>query len=123
MKKSTFVALIMGFTSVSLISLGITMALIHSWDMFNEGITFCVVGAVLALITIFVWRKMENKALVNFTQKGALGLVVAIVGALTFGIGLCLAMAYNQLIWGIVIGIAGVCIMLCLIPIIVGLKD
>lgn len=123
MKKSTFVALIMGVVSVSLISLGLCMALLHSWDMVKEGIAFSAVGAVLALVTVFVWRKMENKSLVNITQKGAVGMVVSIVGAMTFGVGICLAMAYNQLIWGIVIGLVGVSIMLCLIPIIVGFKD
>lgn len=123
MKKSTFVALIMGFISVSLISLGLCMALLQSWDMVKEGITCSVVGAVIAIATIFIWRKMENKALVKLTQKGVVGIVISVAGAMAFGMGLCLAMAYNNLVWGIIIGLAGVSIMLCLIPHIVGFKD
>lgn len=45
-----------------------------------------------------------------------------IAGALLFGIGMCLTMVWSHMVAGIVTGIVGIVVLLCLIPFIKGLK-
>ena len=61
MKKSNFVAMMMGTVSGMLFALGMCMALIPQWNAFKPGVIFGCVGIVLSIITLMVWRKMENK--------------------------------------------------------------
>jgi len=43
--------------------------------------------------------------------------------ALTLGVGMCMVMVWEGLmIWGIVVGLIGIVLLLCLIPVCVGLK-
>lgn len=60
MKKSSFVALVLGTVSGVLFALGMCMALLPEWDAFTEGVIFGTVGVVLGLITVFVWRKWRK---------------------------------------------------------------
>lgn len=61
MKKSTFVAMILGTIGGILFALGMCMALIPEWNALNQGIIMGVTGAVVLLIMVVVWRKMEHK--------------------------------------------------------------
>ena len=63
MKKSSFVALLLGTVSGVLFALGMCMALLPEWDAFTEGVIFGAVGIVLSIITALIWCKMENKKL------------------------------------------------------------
>nr|WP_302227475.1 hypothetical protein [uncultured Marvinbryantia sp.] len=122
MKKSSFVATILGTISVIFFALGMCMAMIEEWNAFKPGIVVGCVGLVFALITVFVWRKMEHKAPIKITGKAVLTAVIGIVGALALGVGMCFCMVWNNMILGIVIGLAGIVILLCLIPLCKGLK-
>lgn len=62
------------------------MALIEEWNAFKPGVVVGCVGLVIVLITVFVWKKMENKAPIKITGKAVLTAVVGIVGALALGI-------------------------------------
>lgn len=62
MKKSNFVALILGTVSGVFSALGMCMALLTEWGMQTQGTVCGVVGLVLDLITLLVWRKMEGRA-------------------------------------------------------------
>ncbi len=122
MKKSSFVATILGTISVIFFALGMCMAMIEEWNAFKSGIVVGCVGLVFALITVFVWRKMEHKAPIKITGKAVLTAVIGIVGALALGVGMCFCMVWNNMIPGIIIGLAGIVILLCLIPLCKGLK-
>ena len=61
MKKSSFVAMLMGTVSGVLFALGMCMALIPEWGAFQPGIVFGCVGLLLGLVTVMIWRKMEHK--------------------------------------------------------------
>ena len=123
MKKSSFVALVMGTISGMLFALGMCMALLPEWNAFTQGIIFGCVGLVLGLITLFVWRKMEKKAPVRISGKGILAIVIGVVGALLLGVGMCFCMVWSKMIVGIIVGIIGIVALLSLIPIIKGFKD
>ncbi|HIW41633.1 MAG TPA: hypothetical protein H9743_05795 [Candidatus Mediterraneibacter vanvlietii] len=122
MKKSTFVAMILGTIGGILFALGMCMALIPEWDAFNQGVVMGVIGAVVLLIMVLVWRKMENKNPIKVSAK-TIGIVLwGIIGALAFGVGMCLTMVWSHMLIGIVVGIAGIVLLLCLIPMTKGLK-
>ena len=122
MKKSSFVAMLMGTVSGVLFALGMCMALIPEWDAFQPGIVFGCVGLLLGLVTVAVWRKMEHKAPIRFSAKAILTAAVGVIGALALGIGMCFCMVWSKMIAGIVIGLVGIVVLLCLIPLTKGLN-
>ena len=122
MKKSTFVAMILGTIGGILFALGMCMALIPEWDAFWPGVIMGAAGAVVLLIMVLVWRKMENKAPVKLSGKIIGAALIGIVGALLLGVGMCLTRVWSNMVMGIIIGIVGIIVLLCLIPFIKGLK-
>ena len=122
MKKSNFVAMILGTIGGILFALGMCMALIPEWNAFNQGVVLGVIGAVVLLIMVLVWRKMENKSPVKLSGKMIGTVLLGIVGALTFGVGMCMTMVWSNMVLGIVIGLVGIVLLLCLIPLTKGLK-
>ena len=122
MKKSSFVAMLMGTVSGVLFALGMCMALIPEWDAFQPGIVFGCVGLLLGLTTVVIWRKMEHKAPLHFSAKAILTAVVGVIGALALGVGMCFCMVWGEMAAGIVIGLIGIAVLLCLVPLTKGLK-
>lgn len=122
MKKSTFVAMILGTIGGILFALGMCMTLIPEWNAFQPGVIMGVAGALVLLIMVMVWRKMENKNPIQLSGKTIGATLIGIAGALFLGVGMCLTMVWSQMIVGIVIGIVGIAVLLCLIPFIRGLK-
>lgn len=123
MKKSSFVAMVLGTASGMLFALGMCMALISEWGMFQPGILFGCAGLLLGLIALLVWRKMEHKAPIRFSAKTVLAGLLAIAGALILGVGMCLSMVWGQMLLGIVLGFLGIAALLSLIPLTKGLKE
>lgn len=122
MKKSSFVAMILGTIGGILFALGMCMTLIPEWNAFQPGIVMGVVGAVVLLIMVFVWRKMENKNPIHVSGKTIGTVLLGIAGALLLGVGMCLSMVWSNMIVGIIIGLVGIVVLLCLIPLTKGLK-
>lgn len=123
MKKSSFVAMLMGTISGVLFALGMCMALIPEWEAFQPGVIFGGVGLLLGLITLIVWRKMEHKESIQFSCKTILTIVVGVAGALALGVGMCFSMVWDKMVIGIVIGMVGIVVLLSLIPLVKGIKD
>ncbi len=122
MKKSSFVALLLGTVSWVLFALGMCMALIPEWGAFQPGLIFGVVGLLLALLTLLVWRRMEHKAPIRISVKAVLTVLVGVVGALALGVGMCFSMVWGNMVVGIVVGLAGMVVLLCLIPLTKGIQ-
>lgn len=122
MKKSTFVAMILGTVGGILFALGMCMALIPEWNAFRPGVIMGVTGAIVLLIMVAVWRKMENKAPIKLSGKIIGATLIGIAGALLLGIGMCLTMVFSHMAAGIVVGIAGIVVLICLVPFIKGLE-
>ncbi len=123
MKKSSFITLILGTVSTMLFAIGMCMALIPEWNAFKPGVVFGVVGLILGIATVIVWRKMNHKAPVKFSGKNLLCVIVGIIGTLFLGIGMCFCMVWEKMVFGIVIGVIGIIILLCLIPLVKGFKE
>ena len=123
MKKSSFVAMLMGTVSGVLFALGMCMTLIPEWEAFQPGSIFGCVGVLLGVITLIVWRKMAHKQPIHFSGKSILTGAVGIIGALALGIGMCFCMVWSKMVIGIVIGLVGIVVLLSLIPLVKGLTD
>lgn len=122
MKKSSFVALVLGTVGGMLFSLGMCMALLPEWNAFTPGVVCGTLGIIVCLITVFIWRKMEKKPPIKFSGKGFGTVLLAAAGTLFLGIGMCFCMVWSEFVWGIIIGMVGIVMLLCLIPVCKGLK-
>ena len=123
MKKSNFVALILGTIGGVFFALGMCMVLLPEWGMFQQGIICGVVGLVILLITLLVWRKMEHRAPIKLNAKAVGSVVLGVVGALVLGVGMCMVMVFNKMVLGIIVGVVGLVILLMLIPLTKGLHE
>lgn len=122
MKKSNFVALILGTISGVFFALGMCMALLPEWGMRSQGTACGVIGIVLALVTWLIWRKMEGKAPIKVSGKTLGTVLLGVAGALLLGVGMCLSMVFGKMVLGIAVGIIGIVVLLMLIPLTKGLK-
>lgn len=122
MKKSSFVAMVLGTVGGVLFALGMCMALLSEWNAFRPGIIFGCIGLAFELVTVIVWRRMENKAPIKITGKTILTVIISIIGALALGVGMCFSMVWGSMVPGIVIGLVGILVLLSLVPLVKGLK-
>ncbi len=123
MKKSSFVAMLLGTVSGVLFALGMCMALIPEWNSFKPGVVFGCAGILFGLVTILIWRKMEHKQPIHISGKTIFTIVVGIIGALALGVGMCFCMVWDKIVIGMVIGLVGILVLFCLIPLTKGIKD
>ena len=122
MKKSSFVALILGTISGVLFALGMCMSLLPEWNAFTTGVIFGTIGIVLSIITTLIWCKMENKKLPKMNGKNVFRILYTIVAALVLGVGMCMCLVWEQIILGTLIGLLGIIMLIALIPMIKGIK-
>lgn len=123
MKKSNFAAMILGTIGIVFFALGMCMALIKDWGLFRQGIVCGVVGLAVLLAALLIWRRMEGKPPIHLSVKTVETILVAVIGALFLGIGMCMTMVFGQMVSGIVIGLVGIAGLLMLIPLTKGFKD
>ncbi|MBQ7817824.1 MAG: hypothetical protein IJ388_03405 [Oscillospiraceae bacterium] len=122
MKKSSFVALLMGTISGVLFALGMCMALLPEWDAFWEGVIFGGVGMILGVITVLVWCKMENVKLPKMNGKNVFRTIYTIAALLILGAGMCMCLVWEMFVWGTLVGLLGIVMLITLIPMIKGIK-
>ena len=122
MKKSSFVALMLGTVSGVLFALGMCMALLPEWDSFRKGVVFGSVGIVLGFVTVLIWCKMEHKKLPKVSGKLVFRMIYGIISVLILGVGMCMCLVWEQIVWGTLIGLLGIVMLIALIPIIKGIK-
>lgn len=123
MKKKNFVSLILGTIGGILFAIGMCMCLLPEWNAFQQGIVVAAIGLVVLLAMLIVRRKMEGKPAVKLSAKTIGTVAWGIVGALVLGVGMCMTMVWqNLMVPGIVVGVIGLVLLLCLIPLCKGLK-
>lgn len=123
MKKSSFAAMMLGTVSGVLFAIGMCMTLIPEWGTVKPGIIFGCVGIVLGIAALIVWRKMTGKEPIKISGRAVITSIVGIIGALALGVSMCFTMVWDKMVLGIVVGLIGIVILLCLIPLIKGIKD
>lgn len=123
MEKKNFVALMMGVIGGLLFSLGMCMCLLPQWGMFTPGVVCAAVGAVILIATLFVYRKMSGAKPVKLNWRVIGKVAYGVFASLVLGLGMSMIMVLDIMILGIVVGIAGIVLLLMLIPMCLGLKE
>ena len=122
MKKKDFVTLILCVIGGLLFALGMCLALVPEMGTITQGVVLGVIGLVVLLAMVFVRRKMDGKPAIVFNGR-AIGITLySIFSAAVFGAGMCMVLVASQMIWGIIVGVVGIVLLLCLIPLCKGIK-
>jgi len=121
MKKSSFVAMVMGTIGIILFSIGLCMCLIPEWNAFVPGLITGSIGIVVLLTMITVWRRMTGKTPIRLNAKTVGTVLLGTAGSLLFGLGMSFTMIWDNLILGIIIGFVGIVFLLTLFPLIKGI--
>ena len=122
MKKSTFITMLLGTLGGLLFALGMCMTLIKEWNTFAPRLVFGILGIIILVITLFVWRKMEGKPKMAVDQRTMGAILIGVIGAMLLGLGMSLVMVWGHFIIGIVLGIIGILILMCMLPVLKGFK-
>ncbi|WP_330548540.1 hypothetical protein [Bacilliculturomica massiliensis] len=97
--------------------------MIREWNAFPQGVITGTAGLIILLVMAAVRRKMQGRPAVELSVKAVGTVVLAMAGALIFGIGMCMTVVWQGLlVQGIVTGIAGIVLLLSLIPLCRGIK-
>lgn len=116
------VGLIMSVVGGILFALGMCMALLPEWGAMTQGVVMGAVGLVVLLAMLLVRRKMDGKPAIVFNGKAIATTLFGVLATVVFGVGMCMTMVWNMMVPGIVVGIVGIVLLLCLIPLCKGLK-
>jgi hypothetical protein len=120
-KKNQFIALLGGTVGGLLFALGMCMCLLSEWNAFRPGVICTAIGALMLLIqSIVLFFRSGRKIRINW--KIAARVLYGILSALVLGVGMCLVLVWHMMLPGIAVGIAGIVMLLMLIPMCVGLK-
>ena len=128
MKKETLLEIILGFIGGLVFAIGMCMCLIPEWNLFKTGVVVAVLGFIILLCIIPVYKSNHPKkeyAPINF------GIVftwlIGIVGALVMGFGMSKVMvgspSKTDLLIGIIFGIIGLLVCVLNYPIYSYLKS
>ncbi len=123
MKKSLFVSIVIWTFSAMAFALGMCMVLLPEWNCFKDGIALSSIGILVALITLFLYERSIGKVFHRPNKKAILTIVIAVIGVLSFGSGMCFSMVWNNIGLGIFLGLIGILVLLSLIPLTRGVKD
>ena len=123
MKKETLLEIILGTIGGLIFALGMCMGLIPEWDLLKEGIIVGIIGFVILLCIIPIYRKNHPKTKVNKkTDWGIIATwIIGVVGSLVMGYGMSKVMVGEadkaDMIIGIITGIIGLIICVLNYPI------
>jgi len=129
MKKETLQEIILGTVGGLIFAIGMCMCLIPEWNLLKLGIIVGIIGFIILLCIIPIYRK-EHPKKVNNKQidKGlVLTWIVGIIGALIMGFGMSKIMVGNQetadIIIGMITGVVGLLICVLNYPVYSYLKS
>ena len=119
MKKDTLLEIILGTVGGLIFAIGMCMGLIKEWDLLIPGIVTGIIGFIILLLIIPIYRKNHPKVQKerNIDWGLVLTFVVGIVGSLVMGFGMSMIMvgdpSKSDLIIGMITGIIGllVCVL------------
>jgi hypothetical protein len=65
---------------------------------------------------------MEKKSLPKCNVKNVLRILYAVIACLVLGVGMCLCLVWEQIVWGTLVGLLGMMMLIALIPMVKGIK-
>lgn len=122
MKKETLLEIILGTIGGLIFAIGMCMCLQKEWDLLTLGIIMSVIGFIILLMIIPVYRKTHPKKKEKSVNWGIIiTWIIGIIGSLIMGFGMSKVMIENpnktDLIIGITIGVVGLIICVLVYPI------
>ncbi len=128
MKKETLLELILGTIGGLVFAIGMCMCLIPEWDLFKVGVVVAILGFIILLCIIPVYRKNHPKKEHTPINWGIVFTwFIGIVGALVMGFGMSKVIvgdpSKTDLLIGIITGIVGLLICVFNYPIYSYLKS
>jgi len=115
MKKETLLEIILGTIGGLVFAIGMCMCLVTDWNMLTSGIITSIIGFIILLCIIPVYRKNHPKkehAPINWGI--VLTFVIGIVGSLIMGFGMSKVMVgeatTTDILVGIITGVVGLII-------------
>lgn len=118
MKKETLLEIILGTVGGLIFAIGMCMCLIAEWNLFKAGIVVTIIGFIILLCIIPVYRSNQPKkehAPINWGI--VISWLIGIIGALVMGFGMSKVLvgdaSKTDMLIGIVVGIVGliVCVL------------
>lgn len=128
MKKETLLEIILGTIGGLVFALGMCMCLIPEWNMFKTGVIVGVIGFIILLCIIPVYRKNHPKKKRGPINWGiVLTWVVGVVGSLIMGFGMSKILVgeatQSDMIIGLITGIIGLIICVLNYPVYAYIKN
>lgn len=122
MKKETLLEIILGTIGGLVFALGMCMCLLPEWNLFTPGVVVTIIGFIILLCIIPIYRKEHPKKQHGPINWGlVLTFTVGIVGSLIMGFGMSKVMVgeatTTDMLIGIITGIVGLIICVLNYPI------
>lgn len=118
MQKDTLLEIVLGTVGGVIFAVGMCMCLIPEWDLFKAGVAIAIIGFIVLLCIIPVYRKSHPRKIqkpINFSF--VIAFIIGIIGALIMGFGMSKTMiedaSSSDMLIGIIIGVIGllVCVL------------
>jgi len=115
MKKETLLEIILGTIGGLVFAIGMCMCLLPEWNLFTAGVVTSIIGFIILLCIIPVYRKNHPRKPHGPINWGiVLTFIVGIVGSLIMGYGMSKVMiegaTKSDMIVGIITGVVGLII-------------
>ena len=115
MKKETLLEIILGTIGGLVFAIGMCMCLLPEWNMFTPGVVVTILGFIILLCIIPIYRKEHPKKPRGPVNWGlVLTFVIGIVGSLIMGFGMSKVMVGEatsaDMLVGIITGVIGLII-------------
>ncbi len=122
MKKDTLLEIILGTIGGIIFAVGMCMVLVQEWAMFKIGVGISIIGFIILLGIIPVYKNSHPKKKHEPINWGiVITWIMGIIGALVMGYGMSKVMvdkvSTNDMIIGIIFGIIGLVICVLNYPI------
>lgn len=115
MKKDTLLEIILGTIGGLIFAIGMCMCLLPEWNMFTVGVVVAVIGAIVLLAIIPIYRKEHPKKPSKPVNWGILApWIIGVVGSLIMGFGMSRILVESattsDMVVGLITGVVGLVI-------------
>ena len=128
MRKDTLLEIILGTIGGLIFAIGMCMCLIPEWNLLKVGIVVSIIGFIILLCIIPVYRSNnQKKTTKKITWQIVLTWIIGLIGALIMGYGMSKVMtdnpSQNNIVIGMITGIIGLIICILNYPIYTYIKE